>query len=168
MPQGTTGETWILPYVLLALGPAPQQERQHHGHGRRHGHALQPRWTEGEWPPVQSLPPWEGMPGLERNHAYHCRLAPAVLLSARCNRDLSILLRLPRSVIACVTSSPGMCVCSRPVVYLSPAILRYFCLRCSIFYVPARSWESWCSERLRHRSLLGALVLRALCVTTRS
>ena len=62
---------------------------------RRHGHELQSRWTEGEWPPVQRIPPGEGRPGLERNHAYHCRLAPAVFLSARCNHDLSILLRLP-------------------------------------------------------------------------
>ena len=62
---------------------------------RAHGHALQPRWSEGEWPPVQTVPPQAGMPGLERNHAFHCRMTPGVFLGARCNHDLSILLRLP-------------------------------------------------------------------------
>ena len=62
---------------------------------RAHGHALQPRWTEGDWPPVQRTPPQAGLPSLERNHAYHCRMTPGVFLGARCNHDLSILLRLP-------------------------------------------------------------------------
>ena len=62
---------------------------------RVHGHALQSRWSDGEWPPVQRVPPQAGMPGLERNHAYHCRMTPGVFLGARCNHGLSILLRLP-------------------------------------------------------------------------
>ena len=62
---------------------------------RAHGHALQERWLNDEWPPVQRVPPQEGMPALERNHAYHCRMTPGVFLGARCNHDLSILLRLP-------------------------------------------------------------------------
>ena len=62
---------------------------------RAHGHALQPRWTEGDWPPVQRTPPQAGLPSLERNHAYHCRMTPGVFLGARCNHGLSILLRLP-------------------------------------------------------------------------
>ena len=62
---------------------------------RVHGHALQRRWDGAAWPPVHSAPPQAGMPALERNHAFHCKMTPGVFLGARCNHDLSILLRLP-------------------------------------------------------------------------
>ena len=60
-----------------------------------HGHTLQPRWTAGLWPPVLQVPPQAGMPGFERNHAYHCKMLAGVFLAARCNHDLSTLLRFP-------------------------------------------------------------------------
>ena len=62
---------------------------------RVHGHPWQERWQGAGWPPVQDEPPQVGIPSLERNHAYHCKLTPGVFLGMRCNHDLSILLRLP-------------------------------------------------------------------------
>ena len=62
---------------------------------RVHGHALQERWTARDLPPVQQVPPQAGMPGLERNHAYHCKMLPGIFLGARCNHDVSPLLRFP-------------------------------------------------------------------------
>jgi hypothetical protein len=35
------------------------------------------------------------MPALERNHAYHFKMTPGLMLGPRCNHDLGILLRLP-------------------------------------------------------------------------
>lgn len=63
---------------------------------RVHGHALQRRWRDDQdLPPVVDVPPQAGMPALERNHCYHGKTTPGVMLAARCNHDLGILLRLP-------------------------------------------------------------------------
>jgi hypothetical protein len=63
---------------------------------RVHGHALQRRWCDDkDLPPVVDVPPQAGMPALERNHCYHGKMTPGVMLAARCNHDLGILLRLP-------------------------------------------------------------------------
>ena len=62
---------------------------------RVHGHALQPRWAEANWPPVQRTSPQAGLPGLERNHAYHCRMTAGAFFGTRSNHDLGILMRLP-------------------------------------------------------------------------
>ena len=62
---------------------------------RAHGHLLQPRWDQEGFPPIITSPPQAGMPALERNHAYHFKMTPGLMLGPRCNHDLGILLRLP-------------------------------------------------------------------------
>merc|ERR1711966_365427 len=56
---------------------------------------LRPRWDQDGFPPIITSPPQAGMPALERNHAYHFKMTPGLMLGPRCNHDLGILLRLP-------------------------------------------------------------------------
>ena len=62
---------------------------------RVHGKELHPRWDNTGLPPVHTRPPLKGLPRLERNHAYHFKMTPAVLLGPRCNHDVGVLLKLP-------------------------------------------------------------------------
>ena len=60
---------------------------------RAHGHLLQPRWSGKGLPPIIATPPQSGLPALERNHAYHFKMTPGIMLGPRCNHDLGTALR---------------------------------------------------------------------------
>ena len=62
---------------------------------RVHGRALQKRWDGKGLPPVYSTPPQRGAPGLERNHPYHFKMNPGILMRPKCNHDTGIMAKLP-------------------------------------------------------------------------
>ena len=62
---------------------------------RMHGCALAPRWNGQGLPPVVRTPPNRGAPALERNHGFHGKVMPGVMLGPRCNHDMRNLLHLP-------------------------------------------------------------------------
>ena len=62
---------------------------------RMHGCALAPRWNGEGLPPVVRTPPNQGAPALERNHGFHGKVMPGVMLGPRCNHDLRPLIHLP-------------------------------------------------------------------------
>jgi hypothetical protein len=64
---------------------------------RFHGRELCPRWAGSGVPPVISTPPHQFQPALERNHPYHYKGNPAVVLGPRCNHDVGLLIRLVQS-----------------------------------------------------------------------
>ena len=64
---------------------------------RMHGKDLQPRWDGEGVPPTHMTPPHRGAPKLERNHAFHYKMTPGIILGPRCNHDVGILPKLPCS-----------------------------------------------------------------------
>ena len=62
---------------------------------RMHGCLLSPRWNGVGLPPVIEAPPNRGAPALERNHGFHGKVVPGVMLGPRCNHDMRKLLHLP-------------------------------------------------------------------------
>ena len=73
---------------------------------RLHGHALQPRGTIGIWPPQKNVIL------TERHHAFHTRFNLAVLLAAKCNHDISILVRAPDAAALVDSASFASCMAS--------------------------------------------------------
>ena len=80
---------------------------------KAHGRELAPRWctpatkddvfpsagVPGEFPPFHAMPPQAGMPRLETNHSYHVKSSPIVLETARCNNDVTPLLRISNALL---------------------------------------------------------------------
>ena len=80
---------------------------------KAHGRELQQRWREptsehnvsraAGWPrdvpPFHTRPPQAGMPALETNHCFHVKSSPIVLETARCNNDVTPLLRFSNALL---------------------------------------------------------------------
>ena len=80
---------------------------------KAHGRELQQRWraptTERnvlpaaggprDFPPFHTMPPQAGMPALETNHCFHVKSSPIVLETARCNNDVTPLLRFSNALL---------------------------------------------------------------------
>ena len=79
---------------------------------KAHGRELQRRWSveattenpfpaagiPGEFPPFHTMPPQAGMPSLETAHAFHVKTSPVVLTTARCNNDVTPLIRISNNL----------------------------------------------------------------------
>ena len=52
-----------------------------------------------EMPPFHQTAPQQGAPALETNHVYHVKNSPLVLLTARCNNDVSPLVRIANELL---------------------------------------------------------------------
>ena len=65
---------------------------------RFHGRELIPRWDGSGLPPILSTPPHQFQAALERNHPYHYKGNPGVVLGPRSNHDVGLLIRFVRSV----------------------------------------------------------------------
>ena len=61
---------------------------------RCHGLQLQERWDGAGKPPLQTTPPFRGLPALEVTHPFHIKLTPSMFMGPKCNHDLGILLRI--------------------------------------------------------------------------
>jgi hypothetical protein len=80
---------------------------------KAHGRQLEPRWCKpatkddpfpsagvaGDFPPFHAMPPQAGMPSLETNHCFHVKSSPVVLETARCNNDVTPLLRISNALL---------------------------------------------------------------------
>jgi hypothetical protein len=62
---------------------------------RLHGCPLAKRWNGEGLPPLHCDRPNTGAPDLERNHGFHGKIMPGILLGPRCNHDVRNLLHFP-------------------------------------------------------------------------